>query len=304
MKFGFSANLTCTGAPVVDVAKAAEALGFESMWMGEHIIIPVENRAVRHGAPLPETYRHMPDPFVWLTAAATVTKHIKLGTNVCLIPQRNPLLLAKTIASLDHISGGRVILGAGAGWIEEEAPVMGYAFKQRWTKTMESLCAMKKLWTEEEPSFSGAHVSFPKVYSYPKPVQKPHPPILIGAGNPSSNTLYGMKRVVELGDGWLPAFFDPPQMKSELKKLKDLCAQAGRDFAALDISLLVPAVNLGVGEKFASMGAIEAAPRDPAELVAEYAEAGVKRLLIGFVDLTAETGVKVLEKAAKTLKLH
>jgi probable F420-dependent oxidoreductase len=304
MKIGFGTNLTASGVPIVDVAKAAESLGYESMWMGEHIMIPVENRAMRHGAPLPETYRHMPDPFVWLAAAAVSTKRLKLGTNICLVPQHDPIHLAKTVASLDCLSGGRVLLGIGSGWMEEEAPIMGYPFKQRWAKTMECLRAMKNLWTQDEASFSGEFVSFPRIYSYPKPVQKPHPPILIGAGNPASNNIHSLKRVVEIADGWQPGFFSPAQIKEHLGTLKTLCAAAGRDYARLDITLLVPAVNLGVGERFKSMGAMEATPRDAQEVIAEYEEAGVGRLIVGFADLTAETGIKVLEQAARSLKLH
>jgi probable F420-dependent oxidoreductase len=304
MKIGFGTNLTCTGAPVVAVAKAAEDLGYESLWMGEHIMIPVENKAFRHGAPLPETYRHMPDPFVWLTAAAVSTKRLKLGTNVCLVPQHDPIHLAKTVASLDQISGGRLIFGVGSGWIQEEAPIMGYDFKKRWARTMECLHALKKLWTEDKPAFSGEYVSFPAVYSYPKPVQRPHPPILIGAGNPTSTNIYSLKRVVEIADGWQPGFFKPAEIREHLKTLKDLCAAAGRDYAKLDITLLVPAVELGVGERFASMGAMESKPRDAKETIADYEDAGVGRLIIGFADLTADGGIKALEKAAKGLGLH
>jgi probable F420-dependent oxidoreductase len=245
----------------------------------------------------------MPDPFIWLAAAAVSTKHLKLGTNICLVPQHDPIHLAKTVASLDVLSGGRVLFGVGSGWMEEEAPIMGYAFKQRWARTMECLRAMKNLWTQDEASFSGAFVSFPRIYSYPKPVQKPHPPILIGAGNPASNNIHALKRVVEIADGWQPGFFTPAQIKGHLGTLKEMCAAAGRDYAALDITLLVPAVNLGVGARFKSMGAMEATPRDAQEVIAEYTEAGVGRLIVGFADLTAETGIKVLEQAARSLKL-
>ena len=210
MKFGIATNLTWFGAPVADIARSAEAMGFESLWMGEHIFIPVEiKKPSLHGVTLPSNYKHMPNPFIWLTAAAMVTTRLKLGMDVCLLPQRHPLILAKEVASLDHISNGRLVFGVGGGWIEEEAEIMGFPFKERWAKTVEFVHALKTLWAEETPSFNGKYVSFPPVYSYPKPVQQPHPPILIGAGSPESNNIYPLRRVAEVGDGWLPAFFSP-----------------------------------------------------------------------------------------------
>jgi len=304
MKIGIATNITWFGASVVDVAKTAEALGFESLWMGEHIIIPVHiENPVRHGVPLPPSYRHMPDPFIWLTAAAVTTSRLKFGLDICLVPQRNPLILAKEVACLDRISGGRLVLGVGSGWIVEEAEIMGVPFRSRWAKTMEHVRALKTIWTEETPSFTGEYVSFPPVYSYPKPLQRPHPPILIGAGNPNTRNLPTLKRVADLGDGWLPVYLSPAQMKQELDTLKELCEARGRDFETLDITLLVPAVNLGVGEAFASFNGLKADPKNAGELIAEYEEIGVQRMIVGLVDLTPESGMKVLEDAAKGLKL-
>jgi probable F420-dependent oxidoreductase len=304
MKIGIATNVTWYGASVIELAKTAEALGFESLWMGEHIIIPlhIEN-PVRHGVPLPPSYRHMPDPFIWLTAAAVSTGRLKLGLDICLVPQRNPLILAKEVACLDRISGGRVVLGVGSGWIEEEAEIMGVPFRSRWAKTMEYVRALKTIWTEETPSFSGEYVSFPPVYSYPKPLQQPHPPILIGAGNPNTNNLATIKRVAELADGWLPVYLSPAQMKQELNTLRELCEANGRDFKKLDITLLVPAVNLGVGEAFASYNGLAVKPQNASELIAEYEEIGVQRMIVGIVDMSAESAPKVLEEAAKGLKL-
>lgn len=304
MKIGIATNITWFGAPVVDVARAAEALGFESLWMGEHIIIPVNiKNPVRYGVPLPPSYRHMPDPFIWLTAAAVTTSRLRLGLDICLVPQRNPLILAKEVACLDRISGGRLLLGVGSGWIEEEAEIMGVPVRSRWAKTMEHVRALKTIWTEETPSFTGEYVSFPPVYSYPKPLQRPHPPILIGAGNPNTRNLPTLRRVADLGDGWLPVYLSPAQMKQELDTLKELCEAKGRDFGRLDITLLVPAVNLGVGEAFASFNGLKADPKNAGELIAEYEDIGVQRMIVGLVDLTPESGMKVLEDAAKGLRL-
>jgi probable F420-dependent oxidoreductase len=303
MKLGFSANLLWNGVPVTELARTAEALGFESMWTGEHPIIPVNiANPDRHGTPLPDAYRHMPDPFIWFTAAAVATTKLKFGLDVCLVPQRNPLVLAKEAACLDRISNGRLIFGVGSGWIEEEAPIFGYAFKDRARRTYEHVRALKTLWTEEQPSFSGEFISFPPVYSYPKPLQKPHPPILIGAGNHNTDNRHALKRVAELGDGWVPGFLSPQQMREQLAQLKELCEARGRDFKALDITLLLAAITLGVGER-PSFFAHETTPRPAAELIAEYEEAGVGRIIVGLPDLSAETGLKTLETAAKGLGL-
>jgi probable F420-dependent oxidoreductase len=303
MKLGFSANLLWNGVPITELAPHAEALGFESMWTGEHIAIPVEiANPVRHGTPLPDNYRHMPDPFIWFAAAAAVTKRIRFGLDVCLVAQRNPLVLAKEAACLDQVSNGRLMFGVGAGWIEEEAPIFGYAFKDRARRAYEHVRALKTLWTEEQPSFQGEFVNFPKVYSYPKPVQRPHPPILIGAGNHNTDNRRVLERVAELGDGWVPAFLSPQQMRDQLGMLKDLCAARGRDFGALDITLLVPAITLGVGER-PSFFAHEANPRPASELIAEYEEAGVGRIIVGLPDLEAAKAMKILEEAARGLGL-
>jgi probable F420-dependent oxidoreductase len=303
MKIGFSANLMWNGVPITQLAKAAEDLGFESMWTGEHIVIPVDiANPDRHGTPLPANYRHMPDPFIWFTAAAVATTKLKFGFDVCLVAQHEPLHLAKQVACLDQVSKGRVMFGVGSGWIEEEPAIFGYAFKDKVRRTYECVRALKTIWTEETPSFAGEFVNFPKVYSYPKPYQKPHPPILIGAGNHNTDNRHALRRVVELGDGWVPAFLSPQQMRDQLGELKALCKEHGRDFAALDITLIVPAISLGVGER-PSFFAHEANPRPASELIAEYEAAGVTRMIVGLPDLEADKGLRILEEAARGLKL-
>lgn len=305
MKIGVSAIQTASGPAISDVARRVEALGFESLWMGEHIVLPVEieNPLLYGQAPLPESYRHMPDPIVWLTAACAVTERLKVGFDVCLVPQRNPLVLAKQLACMDVISNGRVILGAGAGWIPEEARIMGYERKQRWSRMMEHLQAIKQLWTEETPSFAGEHVSFPPVYSYPKPVQRPHPPILIGAGSEFGNNEPTLRRIAEVADGWLPVYMPPERMAEDIATLRTLCEERGRDFDAMDISLLVPGVNLGIGEAYESMDGIEQDVRDTSEMIAQYEEAGVTRIIVGLVDLELGSWEHVLQEAADGLGL-
>ena len=307
MKIGITTNMTWFGASITDTAKAAEALGYESLWMGEHIIIPVDvKNPFLYGVQLPPTYKHMPNPFIWLTAAAVVTSRLKFGMDVCLVPQRNPLILAKEVACLDRISNGRLMFGVGAGWIEEEAGIMGYPFEKRWARTVDCVRALKTLWTEETPSYTGEYVSFPPVYCYPKPLQQPHPPVLMGAGNPQTKAIHAvLKRTAEIADGWVPSFFSPKEMAQHLKTLKELCGAKGRDFAKMEISLIVPGVTLGVSnEPVPWMRGMDASSRNAAELIAQYEEAGVHRILVGFPDLMPDTAVAVLEQAARSLKLH
>jgi probable F420-dependent oxidoreductase len=246
----------------------------------------------------------MPAPFVSIAAAAAVTSKLVFGTNISLLPQHNPLVLAKDLATLDRISNGRFIFGVGTGWIEDESTVMGVDFKRKWARTMDYVGALKALWTEDQASYESEFISFPPVYSYPKPVQKPHIPILIGAGNPNTPNLGPtLRRVAEAGDGWLPAMFPPADMKTHLATIRRHCDELGRDFSKLDITVIVPAATLGVGEAFASMGAMDKTAQDPHRLIGEYEEAGVTRIIVGIVDYTAETGLRHLEAAANGLKL-
>ena len=224
MKFGITANFAWFGPPVTALARHIEALGFESMWTGEHIIIPVEIAdRFRYGVPLPDNYKHMPGLFVTMAAAAAATTTLRFGMDVCLVTQRNILGLAKDSATLDRISGGRLTMGVGYGWIREESEIFGVPWEQRVRKSSECIRALKTLWTEEEPSFDGEYISFPPVYCYPKPVQQPHIPILIGSGNDKTDNSRALGRVAQLADGWVPSMLSPAQMKEQLGQLRDMC---------------------------------------------------------------------------------
>lgn len=217
------------------IARRAEELGFESLWIPEHPIIPVHTTSLYDGAndgSIPERMINLPDPFVGLARASAVTRTIKLGTGVCLVPERNPLLLAKEVATLDHLSGGRFIFGIGAGWLKEEAEIMGGNFPHRWSHTREAVLAMKELWTKDESEYHGKYVDFPPVRCYPKPVQKPYPPIYLGGY--AKNVF---KRVAEWGDGWYPIRVSPEQVKSGRDALDDLAAQMGRDPKSIDVTV-------------------------------------------------------------------
>ena len=192
------------------MARNAERLGFDSVWYAEHPAVPVESASPfpATGGAIPWTYSHFTDPYIALARASAVTTKLKLGTGITLVPQRNPLLLAKEIAALDLHSGGRFIFGIGTGWLKEEVEMFGGNFPRRWTQTREALDVMKALWTQDAAEFHGEFFDFPPVRSYPKPAQKPHPPIVIGGS--AKNVL---KRIVDHADGWLPNRVTPADLE-------------------------------------------------------------------------------------------
>ena len=209
------------------IAKRAEELGFDSFWVPEHAVIPIKTSSpypASDDGKIPDEYGRITDPFVSLARASAVTKTIELGTGICLIPERNPLELAKEVATLDHFSGGRFIFGIGAGWLREETEIMGGDFDHRWGQTKDAVLAMKELWTQEEAEYHGKYYDFPAVRSFPKPARKPHPPIYMGG-----SSKYVFKRVVEWGDGWMPVLASVEYIKEGRQRLNELAEQAGRD---------------------------------------------------------------------------
>ena len=216
------------------IAKKAEDLGFESIWYHEHPILPVTSASPfpATGGEIPWTYGHFSEPYISLAMAAAVTSKIQLATGITLVPERNPLILAKEISVLDLHSQGRFIFGVGAGWNREETAMMGGDFDHRWTQTREAVEALKELWTKDEAEYHGQYYDFPPVYCNPKPVQKPHPPVLLG-GN-AKNVL---QRVARWGDGWLPNRATPDQIEESKKILEVLEAERGREPGSLTISV-------------------------------------------------------------------
>ncbi len=200
MKFGVSIFLTHNGPAPGEIASAAEKLGFDSIFVSEHSHIPVSTEFPL-GGEVPMPYRSMYDPFVALAAMASVTSKIKLGTAIIILPQHHAINCAKAISTLDQISNGRVIFGIGAGWNPPEMENHGVAFKDRFKATRERIEAMKALWTKEAAAYDGDLVQFEASWQWPKPVQQPHPPLLIAGAGPNI-----LKRVVKLGNGWLPVF--------------------------------------------------------------------------------------------------
>ena len=199
-KFGVSIFPTDYSIQPVEIAKEAEARGFQSLFFPEHTHIPTNrNTPFPGGGELPKQYWHSHDPFVALGACAAVTSEIRLGTGICLIIERDPITTAKEIASLDMISNGRTIIGIGAGWNREEMENHGADFKNRWAVVKEKVEAMRAIWTDEEPEYHGKYVDFDPIWSYPKPIQNGGPPIWMGA-----NSKWVFERIADYADGWMP----------------------------------------------------------------------------------------------------
>jgi len=264
MKLGvFSFNTEYT-IRADELAIAAEERGFESVWFPEHTHIPASREtAYPGGGPLPKEYIHMSDPFTSAAAAAVVTKTIKIGTGVCLVIEHDPLALAKTVATIDRLSNGRFILGVGAGWNAEEMENHGTPYAKRWKVLEERVKAMKALWTEEEASFHGDWVNFEKVWSYPKPVQKPHPPVIIG----TFGSKWGCQRVADYAEGWIPIDGLMTSLDDSIADLHARLRENGRKPEDAPISMFdIYETSEEDLKRYADMGCIERAiPRCPTE---------------------------------------
>ena len=263
-----------------ELARLLEERGFESFWVPEHTHIPANRRSpFPGGRDLPKEYWHTYDPFLALTAAAAVTTNLKLGTGICLMIERDPIITAKEVASLDMLSGGRFIFGIGGGWNAEEMEDHGTRFKSRWRLLREQILAMKEIWTKEEPEYHGEFVNFDKMWSYPKPVQKPNPPIIMGGDGATT-----FDRVVEYCDGWMPVVSRMPQSPSlgeKIAMLKRQAEEAGRDPESISISTF-------------------AAPRDADEL-SRLEAAGVERAVFQLPSVDRETVLPLLDECAKLI---
>ena len=230
---------------IVGLARKVEELGFRSLWAPEHGVVPADfsvgESGARSGAPSAYSdgrINQIIDPLVYLAAAAAATTSVRLGTGICLVPERNPIRLAKEVATLDLVSGGRFMFGIGAGWLQGEAEVLGADFPRRWRQTREYVNAMKELWTQPVSEFHGQWVDFPPIICNPKPVQQPHPPVLIGG-----ELRRAAQRVADYGDGWLPrarttsAYHDPSRLPEARRHIEDLFRAKGRNPSQLNITM-------------------------------------------------------------------
>lgn len=281
MKIGVSVFLTENSGNPGEIAREAENAGFESLWVAEHIAIPTHYTTYyprSADGKVPAFYAHLVDPFIALTAAAQTTKRIRLGTAICLLPQHDVITIAKTTATLDLYANGRLIFGIGAGWFAEEAQLFGVQFNQRWRHLREAVEALRELWSKEEVSYEGEFIKFPPIRIFPKPVQKPFPPIWLGAHDPK----YAPKRVAGYADGWFPANLPPEKFKETIPEIKRLAKDAGRDPESLEFSVLMMAQGEG----------------PTIEVMKRYQEAGVSRMIVLAWAAASGSGVEAVKSLA------
>lgn len=280
MKVGTFYFPTDYGIDIAQLAKALEDRGFDSLFVPEHTHIPTSRKTpFPAGGELPKRYAHTHDPFVGLAFAAAVTRKLTIGTGICLVPQHEPIATAKAIASLDQLSGGRFVFGIGAGWNVDEMENHGATYETRFAIMRERVLAMKEIWTKEEASFHGKYVNFDPIWSWPKPMRKAGPPIILGG-----ETDHTLKRVVEYCDGWFPRPRQGFSGKLAVERLKKMADSKGRDVKSLTITVF-------------------GAPNDAAVLE-EYAKAGIQSALLAIPDLSRDEILKYLDKIALLAKAH
>jgi probable F420-dependent oxidoreductase len=234
----------------VELAKAVEERGLDSLFFPEHTHIPTSRRSPwPGGGELPMEYSHTHDLFVAMTAAAVATKRIKIGSGICLVIERDPIVLAKEVASLDAISGGRLILGIGGGWNAEEMENHGTNFKRRWALLRERILAMKMIWKNEKAEFHGEFVKFDPIWCWPKPAQAGGPPILLG-----SEASKALDRVVDYCDGWMPINRGGDKLKAGVDQLREKAKQAGRRFEDLQLGIFGVPPKEDVAKRFQEWG--------------------------------------------------
>ena len=252
MKIGAAMFFTDYSMHPAELGRALEERGFESVWAPEHSHIPVEGASgFPTGGAIPKKYYDAMDPFVALTAAAAATKRLLVGTGVCLVPQRDTIQTAKLVASIDQVSAGRFLFGVGNGWNAREMENHGTAFKSRHKAAREKIEAMKAIWTQAKPEYHGEFVAFDPIMAWPKPVRKPHPPILVGGAFP-----YGARRALRYGDGWMPHRARPayPDVSDLLPQWRELVAESGRDPASVPVTIWGATEDLALLERDRARG--------------------------------------------------
>lgn len=283
--FSLGVGVAPTAADYAQVVQKIEELGFHSAWVADHIIIPEKITApypwTDDGSPGFPLRAPFPDVFALLGFLAAKTHKIRLGTSVLVVPQRNPIEVAKAVATVDMLSGGRFLFGVGVGWLKDEFEVLGEIFSERGPRTREYIKIMKALWQGGPIGFEGKFFQFPAVHALPTPVQKPHPPIIFGG-----ESLAAMKRVAELGDGWQPGAMPLETLREKLDQLKQLMTERGRDYSQLSLAT------------FGSPDAIKQQPNS----VAQLNELGISQIVLGFMGKSTQDTIAQLEDFARVAR--
>jgi len=278
MHFGLSMFPTDYSIQPHDLAAEAEARGFESLWLPEHSHIPTSRKSPwPGGAELPKYYYDSYDPFLSLAAAAMVTKKIKLGTGICLVIERDPIHTAKEVSTIDRLSNGRFLFGIGGGWNAEEMANHGTAFETRFKLMRERIEAMKTIWGNSKAKFNSEFVKFDEMMQWPKPVQKPHPPIIVGGAFP-----HAAKRAIAYGDGWIPIGGRGQDPVDMLPQFRQMAKDAGRDPASLSCDVFAP-------------------PRD-LDRLRRYRDAGVSSVVLGVPSKSRDEVLPMLDESAEVMR--
>ena len=280
MHFGAAMFFTDYSMAPADLGRALEERGFESLWAPEHSHIPVSRTSpFPSGGDLPKEYYDVMDPFVTLSAAAAATKTLKVGTGVCLVQQRDPIQTAKLVASIDQVSAGRFLFGVGSGWNAEEMADHGTPFKSRHKVARERIEAMKAIWTESKAEYHGEFVNFDPMMAWPKPVQKPHPPVIVGGAFP-----YGARRAIRYGNGWVPHASRPEygDVSDFLPQFQQMAKEAGRDPATLPVTMFRVVEEL--------------------DRLRHYRDIGIARVVITLPSAGADQVVPILDRWAEKLR--
>ncbi len=276
MEFGAAMFFTDYSMRPDALGRALEERGFESVWAPEHSHIPLTRKtAFPSGGDLPKKYYDVMDPFVTLTAAAMATKTLKLATGICLVVQRDPIQTAKLVASIDQLSNGRFLFGVGGGWNADEMADHGTAYKTRFSLMRERLDAMRAIWTQAKAEYHGKFVDFGPMMTWPKPVQKPHPEILVGGNFP-----HGAKRALAFGDAWMPhaARPDYPDVVEFLPRFRQMAAEAGRDPASVPVTVF-------------------GAPEEP-DRITRYRDLGIARTCVSLPSAKEDEILPILDRWA------
>jgi probable F420-dependent oxidoreductase len=252
LKFGTSMFFTDYSMAPGGLGKALEERGFESVWAPEHSHIPLSRKTpFPAGGDLPKKYYDAMDPFITLTVAAMATKTLKVGTGVCLVAQRDPIQTAKLVASIDQVSGGRFLFGIGNGWNQDEMENHGTVFTTRHKLARERVEAMKAIWTQTKPEYHGEFVNFGPMMAWPKPVQKPHPPVIVGGAFP-----YSARRAIRYGEGWIPqaARGGYSEIADMIPEFRKMATEAGRDPASIEITVWFPKQDADLMKRYEDLG--------------------------------------------------
>ncbi len=277
---------------ILKIAKIAEDLGFDSIWVSDHIVIPESHKGFGNV---------FYEPLTTLSYIAALTKRIYLGTSAIILPYRNPVVLAKTLSTLDLLSDGRLILGVGAGWLKEEFQALGAPYEKRGSITDEYIKVLKILWTQEKPRFSGRYIKFSDINFLPKPVQKPHPPIWVGG-----NSRISIKRAVSLGDGWHPVGLTPGEIKEKVKYLNKLVEERKETRSDFVISLRKNLQIKGIsGKKLKNIDereTLRGAPEKIVEGIENYRDSGVSHLIFHVLSGSLEGLLETMESFSRDIR--